>query len=479
MLNNLNQPKGSTIGILKDGTTVQEAFDKGAAYLTYKGKPVERVLKRMQTLSDWGAQLAPNGFHTILQDIWNDQVQEDIYHRGGIALGKEAFGVRMNACALSLRTSNEGYNSWNTQVTGINSNLRLAQYGSPDKVTFYADIASTTPLPGELAFVPDSYTEYGFHTTDQDVLKAAKRGVILRAGATGSTRYWNIVDRVEGTQVIGWMKWATNTTADVTPPAGTIVEVNPEGKIWAENINALWNAGGRSKSGVIAEWGVMLRDAEAAGVNGLDIVNLPGSARHADTALLIRGGGEGDDRYGWRTSGSFRGFADYGVSILYDGSSNTGAADLYLNGKSASDIRHRGNAKTYGELYTYSGGAFDSVASVAKSPTGYRIKSGNQMAVLSGAGTKTLSALGAGEYIFVPVTDMIIVCPSTDAISAGYEVMLSAVGTGGATQITIRAASAGPMVYTPDGQGNSTAWTPKRMKRYVLKWDGTNWYVLE
>lgn len=27
MLNNLNQPKGSTIGVLRDGRTVQEAFD--------------------------------------------------------------------------------------------------------------------------------------------------------------------------------------------------------------------------------------------------------------------------------------------------------------------------------------------------------------------------------------------------------------------------------------------------------------------
>lgn len=476
MLPKLNQPKGSTIGVLKDGRTIQEAFDLGSSYLTYRSNTVDKVLGRFQSIGDWGQLTAPNGYHSVLTQVWNSQQDEDAYHRGGLAIGKAGFGVRMNATALSLRMSNEGVNSWNVQVTGINDNVALAKYGSPDKVTFYCDIASGAAGPGESIFVADTYTTDGFTTTDAAVLAAAKRGTLLRSVSPGGTVRWNIVDRVEGNTVIGWKPWAS-TGGDSVPPDGSTVEVNPEGKLWASNINAIWNVGGRSKGGVIGEWGVMIRDTGATGVNGLDLVNLPGSAQEGDTGILIRGGGA-QDRFGWKTGASVRGFSQYGISILYDNTSASSQADLYLNGLSAADIRHRGNAKSYGELYMYSGGAFDNTMATAKSPIGYTIKSGNQMVALNGAGEKTLTANSAGEYIFNPAAGMVLVCPSTNGISAGYELMLSAVGTSGTTQITIRAQAAGPIVYTEDGQGNSTTWTPKKMKRYVLKWDGTNWYVL-
>ncbi|WPJ49361.1 hypothetical protein RCIP0018_00046 [Klebsiella phage RCIP0018] len=70
MLNNLNQPKGSTIGVLKDGRTIQQAIDEIEEVKTRKGKWTPKIIgdgtAGNTTLSaSGGAYSLDNGMVTV------------------------------------------------------------------------------------------------------------------------------------------------------------------------------------------------------------------------------------------------------------------------------------------------------------------------------------------------------------------------------------------------------------------------------
>lgn len=434
-------------------------------------------LKKTSGLQSLGyAPIFPMGYDTTALGSLYTFKGQDITHffRGSIHAGKNLFGIRNNACVTSFRAGNgsEDQGMWNSQVTGVSNNLRLAQYGSPDKVGAYGDIAGTIQKAYQAPLPAVSFTANGFYTANTDVLNNAKVGMIMYTDE--SPRKWNIIASIDKSTglITGWDNWA-DSSAYGTPATGSRVTVDPEGKLWTLNYNLIFPSGGRANQGVIAELGLLNQNGNSSNVNGIDLVNLPQSTSDGDTALLIRGGGYSGSK-GWLTGASIRGYKNYGLWFVYT-PEYVAASDMRFSTASNVGIQFTGGHATYSMTFALGGGgAFKDYLQTALDPKGFTVRSGRISAVITG----TASLSGNIKCYRLNISSAsTITLPNTDGLSAGHCQELLMYKN---TAITIQSFNGTTLVSIgAGGSYASQSWTPTAGKRYILDWDGSSWKIWE
>lgn len=465
--------------VLIDGDTLRQelASGTGTDLIGFQKVKLTDELKKISGLKSLGyAPVFPMGFDSASYGMLYQFKGADVTHlfRGSIHAGKKLFGIRNNACVTSFRAGegSEDQGMWNSQVTGVSNNLRLAQYGSPDKVGAYGDIAGTIQKAYQAPLPAVSFTANGFYTANTDVLNNAKVGMIMYTDE--SPRKWNIIASIDKSTglITGWDNWA-DSSAYGTPATGSNVTVDPEGKLWTLNYNLIFPSGGRANQGVIAELGLLNQNGNSSNVNGIDLVNLPQSTSDGDTALLIRGGGYSGSK-GWLTGASIRGYKSYGLWFAYT-PEYVAASDIRFATASNIGIQFTGGHATYSMTFALGGsGTFKDVLQTMLDPKGFTVRSGRLAAVITG--TTTLSA-NIKCYRLNISSAATITLPNTDGLSAGHCQELLMYRN---TAITIKSFNGTTLVSIgAGGSYASQSWTPTAGKRYTLDWDGSAWKIWE
>ncbi|WP_323117038.1 hypothetical protein [Klebsiella quasivariicola] len=465
--------------VLIDGDTLRQelASGTGTDLIGFQKVKLTDELKKISGLKSLGyAPVFPMGFDSASYGMLYQFKGADVTHlfRGSIHAGKKLFGIRNNACVTSFRAGegSEDQGMWNSQVTGVSNNLRLAQYGSPDKVGAYGDIAGTIQKAYQAPLPAVSFTANGFYTANTDVLNNAKVGMIMYTDE--SPRKWNIIASIDKSTglITGWDNWA-DSSAYGTPATGSNVTVDPEGKLWTLNYNLIFPSGGRANQGVIAELGLLNQNGNSSNVNGIDLVNLPQSTSDGDTALLIRGGGYSGSK-GWLTGASIRGYKSYGLWFAYT-PEYVAASDIRFATASNIGIQFTGGHATYSMTFALGGsGTFKDVLQTMLDPKGFTVRSGRLAAVITG--TTTLSA-NIKCYRLNISSAATITLPNTDGLSAGHCQELLMYRN---TAITIQSFNGTTLVSIgAGGSYASQSWTPTAGKRYTLDWDGSAWKIWE
>lgn len=465
--------------VLIDGDTLRQelASGTGTDLIGFQKVKLTDELKKISGLKSLGyAPVFPMGFDSASYGMLYQFKGADVTHlfRGSIHAGKKLFGIRNNACVTSFRAGegSEDQGMWNSQVTGVSNNLRLAQYGSTDKVGAYGDIAGTIQKAYQAPLPAVSFTANGFYTANTDVLNNAKVGMIMYTDE--SPRKWNIIASIDKSTglITGWDNWA-DSSAYGTPATGSNVTVDPEGKLWTLNYNLIFPSGGRANQGVIAELGLLNQNGNSSNVNGIDLVNLPQSTSDGDTALLIRGGGYSGSK-GWLTGASIRGYKNYGLWFAYT-PEYVAASDIRFSTASNIGIQFTGGHATYSMTFALGGsGTFKDVLQTMLDPKGFTVRSGRLAAVITG--TATLSA-NIKCYRLNISSAATITLPNTDGLSAGHCQELLMYRN---TAITIQSFNGTTLVSIgAGGSYASQSWTPTAGKRYTLDWDGSAWKIWE
>ncbi|HBR2109576.1 TPA: hypothetical protein L9N06_001437 [Klebsiella variicola] len=465
--------------VLIDGDTLRQelASGTGTDLIGFQKVKLTDELKKISGLKSLGyAPVFPMGFDSASYGMLYQFKGADVTHlfRGSIHAGKKLFGIRNNACVTSFRAGegSEDQGMWNSQVTGVSNNLRLAQYGSTDKVGAYGDIAGTIQKAYQAPLPAVSFTANGFYTANTDVLNNAKVGMIMYTDE--SPRKWNIIASIDQSTglITGWDNWA-DSSAYGTPATGSNVTVDPEGKLWTLNYNLIFPSGGRANQGVIAELGLLNQNGNSSNVNGVDLVNLPQSTSDGDTALLIRGGGYSGSK-GWLTGASIRGYKNYGLWFAYT-PEYVAASDIRFATASNIGIQFTGGHATYSMTFALGGsGTFKDVLQTMLDPKGFTVRSGRLAAVITG--TATLSA-NIKCYRLNISSAATITLPNTDGLSAGHCQELLMYRN---TAITIQSFNGTTLVSIgAGGSYASQSWTPTAGKRYTLDWDGSAWKIWE
>ncbi|MHB0166920.1 hypothetical protein ACYBIC_11805 [Klebsiella pneumoniae] len=465
--------------VLIDGDTLRQelASGTGTDLIGFQKVKLTDELKKISGLKSLGyAPVFPMGFDSASYGMLYQFKGADVTHlfRGSIHAGKKLFGIRNNACVTSFRAGegSEDQGMWNSQVTGVSNNLRLAQYGSTDKVGAYGDIAGTIQKEYQAPLPAVSFTANGFYTANTDVLNNAKVGMIMYTDE--SPRKWNIIASIDKSTglITGWDNWA-DSSAYGTPATGSNVTVDPEGKLWTLNYNLIFPSGGRANQGVIAELGLLNQNGNSSNVNGIDLVNLPQSTSDGDTALLIRGGGYSGSK-GWLTGASIRGYKNYGLWFAYT-PEYVAASDIRFATASNIGIQFTGGHATYSMTFALGGsGTFKDVLQTMLDPKGFTVRSGRLAAVITG--TATLSA-NIKCYRLNISSAATITLPNTDGLSAGHCQELLMYRN---TAITIQSFNGTTLVSIgAGGSYASQSWTPTAGKRYTLDWDGSAWKIWE
>ena len=465
--------------VLIDGDTLRQelASGTGTDLIGFQKVKLTDELKKISGLKSLGyAPVFPMGFDSASYGMLYQFKGADVTHlfRGSIHAGKKLFGIRNNACVTSFRAGegSEDQGMWNSQVTGVSNNLRLAQYGSTDKVGAYGDIAGTIQKAYQAPLPAVSFTANGFYTANTDVLNNAKVGMIMYTDE--SPRKWNIIASIDKSTglITGWDNWA-DSSAYGTPATGSNVTVDPEGKLWTLNYNLIFPSGGRANQGVIAELGLLNQNGNSSNVNGIDLVNLPQSTSDGDTALLIRGGGYSGSK-GWLTGASIRGYKNYGLWFAYT-PEYVAASDIRFATASNIGIQFTGGHATYSMTFALGGsGTFKDVLQTMLDPKGFTVRSGRLAAVITD--TATLSA-NIKCYRLNISSAATITLPNTDGLSAGHCQELLMYRN---TAITIQSFNGTTLVSIgAGGSYASQSWTPTAGKRYTLDWDGSSWKIWE
>lgn len=458
----------TTLGIL--------AQPDGSSNVVFQSQSVEEELKKIATTMSLGIPWAfPMGYDTSALGALFAFKGKDVAHffRGSIHAGKTLYGIRNNACVTSFRAGNgsEDQGMWNSQITGVSNNLQLAQYGSPDKVGAYGDIAGTMEKAYQVTAAVISFTDNGFYTDNQNILDNIKVGMIVTTNE--SPRKWNIVKTIDKTTglITGWDNWA-NLNGYATPANGAMVNVDPEGKIWTLNYNLIFPNGSRANQGVIAELGVLNQNGNSSNVNGIDIVNLPNSTSDCDTAILIRGGNSAGKK-GWLTGASIRGYKNYGIWLTQT-PEYTAVSDIYITTSSDHGVEFGGNHISYSMKFKLGGaGTYKDVYQTLYDPKGFLVRGGRNTAVITAS--TTLSPNVRAYRLNIGAASQTVTLPNTNGISAGHcqEILMYR-----NTPITIASNDGTTTVSIENGGAfASQTWTPTAGKRYLLDWDGSSWKI--
>lgn len=209
----------------------------------------------------------------------------DALQNNMLALGKDLYGIRRNACVASFRANNEL--PFNTQVTGVEGSEGLAEYGSVDSVTTFMDIKSKPYKTWEEVSTVD-YSEQGFVSSEID-FSELKIGMIAK---TDHAEPWfGFVSGFEAsTNTVFVDKWSKKgAPLETVPTQGTGLHMNPENKVWALNANAFLNSNEKADNAVLLELGLINNKVPSPdGTNGIDMVILNQSAYGGNSAYYAR-----------------------------------------------------------------------------------------------------------------------------------------------------------------------------------------------
>lgn len=220
---------------------------------------------------------------TVLSDTTN--VDEDFLLPRNLSVAKELYGIRRNACVQSIR-ANSGNSGFNAQITGVTSTQGLADYGSVDNVSLFADITNTAYASWEIVSTP-TYSVTGFSATGLDFTKM-KKGMVVRT--LHASPYWGIISSLsESTNTVTVIEWRkVGATTAETPEDGYGLRINPVDKLWAANFNVELPLGSRCQNAAVAEYGISNNNnANPTSMNMFDALILGNSTYGVNSGFFV------------------------------------------------------------------------------------------------------------------------------------------------------------------------------------------------
>lgn len=311
--------------LLGDDVLRQElAASTGAALTGYRSRDVGRRLADTFSVADYGAEVGPmgNSPEADVQGMADSDPAVDTLKYGHLGVAKDVFGIRRNACVLSVRADANGDGEFDPQVTGVNDTQGLADYNSNDVVGIFSDIVSHPYAAWEVISSGLNYQADGFTAPGLDF---SRMRVGMAIKTDHATPWWALISGFDQpankVRVIEWRQTGGNSAG--TPAAGTGLRINPVSKQWALNTNLIFLPDSKAKLGVLAEYGVLNHgNTTGSGINGIDMVLLPASTYGGEAAFLARAPGAGKWLYGYAaqqsafasfySTGSTRGFVSEG-----------------------------------------------------------------------------------------------------------------------------------------------------------------------
>lgn len=211
----------------------------------------------------------------------------------GVYAAKNTYGMRANAVVMAARANAYDYNKDGYPVSGFSYTKALSSYGDRDSVGLYADNTSNPFSHWEKVdstiYMPTSVSSPSLDT------KNIKPGMLLDVGAD---KRWSAYVIAAHDNKIITNGWVNNDTKSLgVPPNGLQLFINPITKIWAANFNIFLKEGGKAKSGVIQENGLVNNENKKPNaINGIDTVILPISKYGGTAAYLARSARSGNQQ---------------------------------------------------------------------------------------------------------------------------------------------------------------------------------------
>lgn len=202
--------------------------------------------------------------------------------KDGLFVGKDTFGMRMNATAVAIQANPQ--KKYSVPVLGINYTMQLANYKGRDSVGLYVD-NSSGPFKNDEIIYNVTFTPTSF-SSKEIIHLLIKPGMII---SSSDFEWAGIVYSVQSETVrtYGWVN--TKTKKMGTPPNGVTIIINPVTKIWAANFNAFLLDNSKATAMVIQENGIVNNSIiNPSAVNGIDNIVLPSSKFGATAAFLAR-----------------------------------------------------------------------------------------------------------------------------------------------------------------------------------------------
>lgn len=409
--------------------------------ISYRYSTVYRALSRFLTYGDYNLTVPALGRDAATnQQIWDDQTQVDVKHRGGVFAGKETYGIRENSTVASFRANTATGSAFVPQVAGSDDLAVLAQAGALDSVAVFADVWLGEYNSWEDISTAD-YTSNSFTVSNVSLLAKVKVGqyVITKHSA----KYVGLVTDISGTTVYvqKWVSYGTTTVA--TPSNGVGLYINPIIKGWAFNGNVLIGPNSRAQKCALMELGLQNNGiSDITLLTGADIVALDASYGGGD-GVRVRG-----STAVARWDNSIHAYA--GTRTNFRSSDGSGGvvcsiAAFYEESASAIGMLFSGKNTSRSLSFNTSAG----VEQTALAPYGFEIKGGKG---LSTAVSGTAVSPG-GKVVVQNAAAFDLVLPDATNFTAGREIhfILTGVGT-----VTVSSAQSGGTI-----NGSSTfAHTP-------------------
>ncbi|XBS70890.1 hypothetical protein ABK905_07425 [Acerihabitans sp. KWT182] len=450
----------------------------GASIINFMEQTVYNTLLKIAGMDTLGGTNGPLGYDpagldlTLLNAIGSSP--RDIMNYGRLINGViELFGIRRNAVARSSIANSSGVNIWNPQVAGVADVLALSTYASADQVNDFVMISSSAANPWETG-QSVVFSSDGFVSTNTELLTGIKIGSIVKTNE--STPSWGIVDAINtetGKVTLLGSIWGQAGLA-VTPASGSLLECNPQTKIWAANKVLQLISGGRATAGAIEEWDYVNQTGSTANTIGHDLVNLKQSNSDCDTGYVVRGSEDGSGNYrGWLTGFSARLFKNYGFSTIQSGPQQA-FADYYSAASSQFSFYSNGESTYAFSAQVSSSSPLSQAGKVQTllSSYGFRMRSGDATTVITSS--TTLSTY-VGSYIINLSTGQTLTLPDPTNSVAGYTMKLRFFND---NIVTITTNISTIKCYILGGGSYaSQSFNPTAGKTYELVWDGNAWGV--
>ncbi|MFN4623836.1 phage tail fiber domain-containing protein [Klebsiella pasteurii] len=252
---------------------VKLASSTGAKLVGYRGITAYKALSKIRTLDDSENEIGYLGYNPIADAaVWNErQDDNNCLIPGGLYIGKDTYGLRRNACGLSVRI-NHGTGAFNPQITGVYDSIGLRAYASVDDAAIFFEGHTEAWRVGEDVSSVSSYASDSV-IGDFD-FSLVKKGMIL--ATKHSPSWWGTVasiDQVNKTIYVD--KWSNDGVTASTPTGATGLYINYKTKTFGLNGNVVIDADSKASHATGFELGMVNNKLILpTDFNGFDSVSL-------------------------------------------------------------------------------------------------------------------------------------------------------------------------------------------------------------
>lgn len=234
---------------------VKLASSNGANLIGYRNITAYKALSKIRTLDDSGNEIGYLGYNpTADAVVWNErQDDNNCLIPGGMYIGKDTYGLRRNACGLSVRI-NHGTGAFNPQINGVYDSIGLRAYASVDDAAIFFEGHTEGWRVGEDVSSVTSYSSNGV-VGDFD-FSLVKKGMVL--ATKHSPSWWGTVDSIDQVNKTIYVdKWSNDGATASTPTGTTGLYINFKTKTFGMNGNVVIDADSKASHATGFELGMV------------------------------------------------------------------------------------------------------------------------------------------------------------------------------------------------------------------------------